>query len=374
MIERRGQQRHGDERGDPRGPLPMRLAARALTRAFLDPGGDPGDERLREAVEGKVALVTGASYGIGEASALRLGRAGATVLLVARSADRLEELAGRIEGAGGTARVHRCDLADPDAVDALGADVLAEDGRVDVLVSNAGKSIRRSIDLSYERFQDFRRTIDVNYLGPVRLVLALLPSMRERGEGHIVNVSTLGIRLPPAPRWSAYLSSKAAFDVWLRSLAPEVRHDGVHCTSIYMSLVHTRMSDPTPALRNMPGLTPEQAAGLVCRAIVERPREIAPWWVGPMAPTLEAARGPWELASSVAEASGLEDVDLLVVDLDREPADGVVGLGLPVLGFYAHLNTETREAAEAAGIDLAVPRSRMAREMPALVERLLAEA
>ena len=299
MTEYEADEQHGNERGGRRGPLPIRLASRALTRVFLNPGGDPGDGRLRKAVEGKVVLVTGASYGIGEASALRLGGAGATVLLVARSRGRLEDVAERIEGNGGTARVHPCDLSDPDAVEALGADVLAANGRVDVLVSNAGKSIRRSIDLSYERFHDFRRTIDVNYLGPVRLVLALLPSMRERGEGHIVNVSTLGIRMPPTPRWSAYLSSKAAFDVWLRSLAPEVRHDGISCTSIYMSLVHTRMSDPTPMFRNMPGLTPEQAAGLVCRAIVERPREIEPWWVGATAPALEVARGPWERATSI---------------------------------------------------------------------------
>jgi acyl-CoA synthetase (AMP-forming)/AMP-acid ligase II/NAD(P)-dependent dehydrogenase (short-subunit alcohol dehydrogenase family) len=299
VTEYEGNEQHADERGGRRAPLPIRLASRALTRVFLNPGGDPTDERLRGSVEGKVVLLTGASYGIGEASALRLGAAGATVLLVARSPERLEEVAERIEEGGGTARVHPCDLADPDAVEALGAAVLAENGRVDVLVSNAGKSIRRSIDLSYERFHDFRRTIDVNYLGPVRLVLALLPSMRERGEGHIVNVSTLGIRMPPTPRWSAYLSSKAAFDVWLRSLAPEVRGDGISCTSIYMSLVHTRMSEPTPMFRNMPGLTPEQAAGLVCRAIVERPREIEPWWVRGAAPALEAARGPWERGTSI---------------------------------------------------------------------------
>ncbi len=288
-----------DEQHDLRGPLPIRLASRAFTRVFLNPGGDPGEERLRAAVDGKVALITGASRGIGEATALRLGNAGARVLLVARSRERLERLAERIGELGGTADVYACDLADPDAVEALGAEVLDENHRVDVLVSNAGKSIRRSIDLSYERFHDFRRTIDVNYLGPVRLVLALLPSMRERGQGHIVNVSTLGVRIPPTPRWAAYLSSKAAFDVWLRSLAPEMRRDGVTYTSIYMALVHTRMSDPTPVFRRMPGLTPDQAAGLVCRAIVERPREIEPWWVGTTAPALQFARGPWELANSL---------------------------------------------------------------------------
>jgi len=265
----------------------------------MNPGGDPGEERLREAVEGKAVLITGASYGIGEATALRVGTAGARVVLVARSRERLEELAERIAKLGGTAYVHACDLADPDAVEGLAAEVLDEHGRVDVVVSNAGKSIRRSIELSYERFHDFQRTININYLGPVRLVLALLPSMRERGEGHIVNVSTMGVRIPPTPRWAAYLSSKAAFDVWLRCLAPEMRRDGVTCTSVYLALVHTRMSDPTPVLRDMPGLSPDEAAGLVCRAVVKRPRDIEPWWVSLTAPALQAARGPWELANSL---------------------------------------------------------------------------
>ena len=284
----------------------------------MNPGGAPGEEPLREAVEGKVVLITGASYGIGEATALRLGNAGARVLLVARSRERLEELTERIAELGGTAHVHTCDLADPDAVERLAADVLDEHGRVDVLVSNAGKSIRRSIELSYERFHDFRRTIDINYLGPVQLVLALLPSMRGRREGHIVNVSTLGVRIPPTPRWAAYLSSKAAFDVWLRCLAPEMRRYGVTYTSVYLALVHTRMSDPTPILRDMPGLSPDQAAGLVCRAIVERPREIEPWWVSLTAPALQVARGPWELANSLVY--GLTADSRASAGAAREPA------------------------------------------------------
>lgn len=284
---------------DERGILPLRLASRAFTRLFMDPGGGPGPDKLRGAVEGKVVLLTGASYGVGEASALKLGEAGATVLLVARSRERLDRLAARIADAGGNAHVHPCDLADPDAVEALAAAVLAEHGPIDVVVSNAGKSIRRSIELSYDRFDDFQRTIDINYLGPVRLVLELLPSMRERGEGHIVNVSTLGVRVPPTPRWAAYQASKAAFDVWLRSLGPEMRRDGVTYTSLYLALVHTRMSAPTPALRNMPGLRPEQAADLVCRAIVDRPREIEPWWVSLTAPALEAVRGPWERGNAI---------------------------------------------------------------------------
>ena len=214
------------------------------------------DDRLAAAVRDQVVLVTGASYGIGEATARRLARAGATVLLVARTADQLEVVAGEIRASGGTAFVYPANLADPAAVEELARTVLAEHGRVDVLVSNAGKSIRRSVADSYQRFHDIERTNAVNYLGPAKLVLELLPSMRERGSGHIVNVSTAGVRTPPMARWSAYLASKSAFDVWLRCVAQEIRGDGVTTSTVYMGLVHTRMSEPTPLLNKMPGLTP----------------------------------------------------------------------------------------------------------------------
>jgi len=160
-----------------------------------------------------------------------------------------------------------------------------------VVVNNAGKSIRRAIDRSYDRFHDFTRTADLNYLGPVRLLLALLPAMRERGSGHVVNVSTVGVLLPPSPRWSAYQASKAAFDVWLRSAAAEMRGDGVTATSIYMALVHTRMSAPTDDFKLVPGLSPDEAAGIVCHAIVDRPSSIAPWWATASALIDVAARG-----------------------------------------------------------------------------------
>jgi NAD(P)-dependent dehydrogenase (short-subunit alcohol dehydrogenase family) len=248
-------------------------------------------------VFGKVVLVTGASYGIGEASARRLGAAGATLVLVARSADRLTEICSDVSRSGGTAHAYPTDLSDPAAVDALAATVLGRHGHVDVIVNNAGKSIRRSLELSYHRFHDFERTIDINYLGPVKLLLALLPSMRRRGEGHIVNVSTLGVRMPPAPRWSAYQASKVAFDVFLRTVAVEAAADGVTTTSIYMPLVRTRMSAPTPELRYVPGLSPEEAADLVCKAIIERPKVISPWWAGMAEAGFALTRRPWELAS-----------------------------------------------------------------------------
>ncbi|TDO45410.1 short-subunit dehydrogenase [Kribbella sp. VKM Ac-2527] len=239
------------------------------------------DHRLTEAVRDKVVLVTGSSYGIGEATAKRLARAGATVLLVARTADQLNAVADEIRTTGGKAHAYPTNLADPAAIEQLVADVLRDHDHVDVLVSNAGKSIRRSVADSYQRFHDIERTNAVNYLGPAKLVLELLPSMRKRGSGHIVNVSTAGVRTPPMARWSAYLASKSAFDVWLRCIAQEIRHDGVTTSTVYMGLVHTRMSEPTPLLNKMPGLTPEQAADQVCTAVAERPHNITPPFVRP---------------------------------------------------------------------------------------------
>jgi NAD(P)-dependent dehydrogenase (short-subunit alcohol dehydrogenase family) len=282
---------------------PAALSLKAASR-LINPTGAPAADKLHEAVAGKVALVTGASYGIGEATARKLGAAGAVVLLVARTAERLEELRTEIERDGGQAHAHPADLADPASVDELAARVLADYGHVDIVVNNAGKSIRRSIALSYDRFRDFERTMAINYLGPVKLLLAVLPSMRERGEGHIVNVSTIGVRMPPAPRWAAYQASKTAFDVFLRSVALEARDDGVTATSIYMPLVLTRMSAPTATLRNVPGLRPDQAADLVCKAIVERPTEISPWWTGPVEAGIALARWPWETAMRLAYRAG----------------------------------------------------------------------
>jgi NAD(P)-dependent dehydrogenase (short-subunit alcohol dehydrogenase family) len=247
---------------------------------------------VRRAVAGKVVLVTGASYGLGEATARKLAAAGARVLLVARTRDRLDALAAEIQQSGGSAHAYAVDLAQPVAVEQLVQQILAAHGGVDIVVSNAGKSLRRSLHLQYDRFHDFTRSMDVNYFGPVRLLLGLLPSMRERGAGHIVNVSTIGVRIIPGPRWGVYQSSKAAFDIWLRSVSPELAADGVSVSTIYMALMYTRMSAPTPIMRRLPGLQPEEAADLVLRAIVEKPRQIAPWWTGPAELFSLIARGP----------------------------------------------------------------------------------
>ncbi len=253
-----------------------------LARAFgwiANPRGRNAPDQLRAAVAGKVVLVTGASFGLGEASARQLAAAGAIVLIVARTQDKLEAVAADIRAAGGIVHAYATDLSDIPQVEALIERVLAEHGHVDVLVNNAGKSIRRSVTLSFDRFKDYERTNAINYLGPVRLVLGLLPSMQARGQGHIVNVSTIGTRVPPGPRWAAYQASKGAFDIWLRSVALEMQSHGITTSTIYMALIYTRMSAPTPIYRVLPGLMPEQAAHLIERAVVERPLEINPPWL-----------------------------------------------------------------------------------------------
>jgi NAD(P)-dependent dehydrogenase (short-subunit alcohol dehydrogenase family) len=276
----------------------MNAAAKVIDK-LVNPPRVSDVDRLRRTVAGATVLVTGASFGIGEASARKLAAAGATVALTARSGDKLAELARAIDASGGNAVSYPADLSDEAAVATLTTQLLDEHGPPDIVVSNAGKSIRRSLHHQYERPQDFDRTIGINYLGPIRLLLGLAPAMRDRGRGHIVNVSSVGVRVPPGPRWGAYQASKGAFDMWLRSVAPELHADGVDVTTIYMALIHTRMSAPTESLRNVPGLTPDEAADIVAKAIIERPRTIAPWWLWPAEVTTVLLRSPVERATQL---------------------------------------------------------------------------
>ena len=267
--------------------------------AIVNPRRVSDPQRLRGAVAGATVLVTGASFGIGEAAARKLADAGATVLLAARSADRLDELAATISARGGRAVAYPGDLSDEATVTALTARILDEHGEPDIVVSNAGKSIRRSLHDQYDRGRDFDRTIGINYLGPIHLLLGLLPAMRARGSGLVVNVSSVGVRVPPGPRWGAYQASKGAFDMWLRSIAPELHADGVDVTSIYMALIRTRMIEPTESLRKVPGMDPDEAADVIAKAIIERPRTVAPWWLWPAEVATVLLRSPIERLTPV---------------------------------------------------------------------------
>jgi NAD(P)-dependent dehydrogenase (short-subunit alcohol dehydrogenase family) len=233
-----------------------------------------GNVSLESAVRGRIVMVTGASSGIGRAAAMKIADAGGVVLLVARTPEKLEATREQIEAGGGSAHIHRADLSDPEDIDRMAEEVLEQHGHVDVLVNNAGRSIRRSIALSYDRPHDFERTIQLNYLGSVRLILKLLPVMRSRKSGHIINVSSIGVQTNP-PRFSAYVASKSALDAFSRSIASEIIDDNVHITTINMPLVRTPMIGPTKIYDRFPTLTPEQAADLICDAIIHKPKRIA---------------------------------------------------------------------------------------------------
>ena len=239
----------------------------------MDPEA-PTERNLRAALRDRIVLVTGASSGIGRATALLLARHGARVILVSRTKEKLEELRDAITAEGGTAFVFPADLSDLDACDAMIHRVLAEHGHVDILINNAGRSIRRSIQAEYERFHDFQRTMQLNYFGAVKLLLAVLPEMRKRRSGHIINISSIGVQAFP-PRFGAYVASKSALAALSRCIAPEVIDDGVAITNIHMPLVRTPMIEPTGMYKNFPTSAPEEAAEMVAAAILSRSPEVS---------------------------------------------------------------------------------------------------
>jgi NAD(P)-dependent dehydrogenase (short-subunit alcohol dehydrogenase family) len=225
---------------------------------------------------GKRILLTGASSGIGEAGAELFAQHDATVVVVARRQDLLDAVADRITKAGGAAIPIPCDLSDMDAIDALVADVEKRVGGIDILVNNAARSIRRGLAESLERWHDVERTMVLNYYGPLRLLRGLAPGMLERGDGHIINVSTWGVMSEAAPMFGVYNASKAALGSISRVVETEWGRKGVHSTTLYYPLVATPMIAPTKAYDGMPALTPEEAAEWMVTAARTRPVRIAP--------------------------------------------------------------------------------------------------
>lgn len=232
------------------------------------------NRRFVNKVKDKVILITGASSGIGLTTAHLLADAGAHVLLVARTEEALLEAQQEIEAKGGKASVFPCDLNDMNAIDSVSQQILASVDRIDILVNNAGRSIRRAVHESTERFHDFERTMQLNYFGAVRLILNILPHMMHRKNGHIINISSIGV-LANATRFSAYVASKAALDAFSRCLSAEVHAHKIAITSIYMPLVRTPMIAPTKIYKYVPALTPDEAADLIAKAIMKRPKKIA---------------------------------------------------------------------------------------------------
>jgi NAD(P)-dependent dehydrogenase (short-subunit alcohol dehydrogenase family) len=260
---------------------PLRRFADQIVLASMRPPASPQVLVNRPAIkpidlEGKRILLTGASSGIGEAGAERLAQHGATVVVVARRQDRLDALADRISSAGGTALSIPCDVSDMDAVDALVADVEKLLGGIDILINNAGRSIRRPLGESLERWHDVERTMVLNYYAPLRLMRGIAPGMLKRGDGHIINVSTWGVLSEASPLFAPYNASKAALSAVSRVAETEWGRRGVHSTTLYYPLVATPMIEPTKAYDGLPALTSEEAAEWMVTAARQRPVRIAP--------------------------------------------------------------------------------------------------
>ncbi|HEV7423216.1 MAG TPA: SDR family oxidoreductase [Mycobacterium sp.] len=260
---------------------PLRRLADSLLLSSMRP---PLSEQLlslrpnRDVVDlkGKRILLTGASSGIGEAGAEKLARHGATVVVVARRQELLDAVAARITAEGGDARAHACDLSDLDAIDDLVATLERDLGGIDILINNAGRSIRRPLAESLERWHDVERTMTLNYYSPLRLIRGLAPGMRERRDGHIINVSTWGVLSESSPLFAVYNASKAALTAVSRVIETEWGNDGVHSTTLFYPLVKTPMIEPTRAYDGLPGLSADEAADWMVTAARTRPVRIAP--------------------------------------------------------------------------------------------------
>jgi NAD(P)-dependent dehydrogenase (short-subunit alcohol dehydrogenase family) len=229
------------------------------------------DKASTRKLSGKTVVITGASSGIGKATALRVALHGGIPILVARGKEKLEQTRGDIEALGGEAYVYPCDLSDLEDIDRLAALIVENHPHVDFLVNNAGRSIRRSLRLSMDRFHDFERTMQLNYFGAIRLIMGLTPALA--GGGHVINISSVGVQTNP-PRFAAYVASKAALDAWSRVVSSEVLGDGITFTSIHMPLVRTPMIAPTKMYKKFPTISSSQAADLILKAVRDKPTEL----------------------------------------------------------------------------------------------------
>jgi NAD(P)-dependent dehydrogenase (short-subunit alcohol dehydrogenase family) len=232
------------------------------------------DRSLKGTVGGKVVLVTGGSSGIGLAAAHKFAEAGAVTIICGRDQDKLDEACAEAKAKGYQFVAYPADIADMADCDRFVKLLVENHGGVDFLINNAGRSIRRAVENSYDRFHDFERTMQLNYFGCLRVTMGLLPAMVAKKKGHVVNISSIGV-LTNAPRFSAYVASKAALDAWTRCASSEFADQGITFTTINMPLVRTPMIAPTKIYNNVPTLSPEQAADMIAQACIGKPVRIA---------------------------------------------------------------------------------------------------
>ena len=232
------------------------------------------DRSLKGTVAGKVVLITGGSSGIGLAAAHKFAEAGAITIICGRDQDKLDEACKEAKAKGYQFIAYPADIADMADADRFVQLLIANHGGVDFLINNAGRSIRRAIESSYDRFHDYERTMQLNYFGCLRVTMGLLPGMVAKRKGHVVNISSIGV-LTNAPRFSAYVASKAALDAWTRCASSEFADQGISFTTINMPLVRTPMIAPTQIYKNVPTLAPEEAADMIAQACIFKPVRIA---------------------------------------------------------------------------------------------------
>jgi len=234
------------------------------------------EKKIKNKLQDKTILITGASYGIGASTAYLLAKTGAKLILVARTENKLLAIKKIIEKKGGKIDIFVANLNNANEVEKL--IISLKSISVDIFINNAGKSIRRSIKKSLDRFHDFDRTMKLNYYAPVKLLLALIPSI-SKNKGHIVDISAVNVLLAPVPNWAAYQASKSAFDNWFRSASPELNAMDIKTTSVYLPLVRTRMILPVEAYHKMPAMKTTHAALIVTKTLLKNKSKYAPWWL-----------------------------------------------------------------------------------------------
>lgn len=249
-----------------------------MLQRILYPKFSVSVKHLEEELNNKTVLITGASFGIGRLLAEKLAFKNTQLILMGRTSEKLQEVCEIVNQNGGNASYVAGDLSDKSTIKAMFDFLKAKDLGIDIFVNNAGKSIRRSIYNSLDRFHDFTRTMNLNYYAPVELGLKLLPEISKRN-GQIINISSFIVLLPAMPFWSAYQASKGAFHTWLKSIQPELNKRGVTCSNIYLPLVKTRMIAPTKKFDNVPVMEPNQATEIIARSILKKEYNFKPWWI-----------------------------------------------------------------------------------------------
>lgn len=253
------------------------MAKQSLIEKILFLGRNVNHSKLQKIIPGKTILITGATYGIGEQTAYALANKNTTLILTARTIEKLQAIQVSLEQKGCKVFIFAADLYDLEQTDSLIEYIRQLPCKVDIFINNAGKSIFRPISESLDRFHDFTRTMTINYYSPVKISLFLLPYL-VKNRGQIINISALNVLFSSTPYWSAYQSSKTAMNSWIRCISPELRKEGVAFSTVYLPLVRTRMIAPTDMYKNSPAMLPEQAAQIVFKSIIKRNRKWKPWW------------------------------------------------------------------------------------------------